>query len=146
MTVGHPGRGRARCQVIWSSTAARSRRSIRPGREFTSGHIVVAGDRIAAIGAGPAPGRYAAARRIDGTGCLATPGLVNTHDHLYQWATRGLAQDATLFEWLTTLYPVWAHIDDGIVSAAAMAGLVALARSGCSLSADHPYVFPRGAR
>ncbi len=115
------------------------------GREVTSGHIVVAGDRIAAIGDGPAPAGYAAARGIDATGCLATPGLVNTHDHLYQWATRGLAQDATLFEWLTTLYPVWAHVDDGIVSAAAMAGLVALARSGCSLSADHPCVFPRGA-
>ncbi len=115
------------------------------GREFTSGHIVVAGDRIAAIGAGPVTGRYDAGRRIDGTGCLATPGLVNTHDHLYQWATRGLAQDATLFEWLTTLYPVWAHVDDGIVASAALAGLVALARSGCSLSADHHYVFPRGA-
>ena len=113
------------------------------GREFARGHIVVAGGRISAIGAGPAPGRYPAARRIDGTGCLATPGLVSTHDHLYQWATRGLAQDATLFEWLTTLYPVWAHIDTGVVSAAAVAGLVALARSGCSMSADHPYLFPR---
>ena len=45
---------------------------------------------------------------VDGTGCLLTPGLVNTHQHLYQWATRGLAVDATLFEWLTALYPVWA--------------------------------------
>ena len=114
------------------------------GREFASGHVVVAGGRISAIGSGPAPGRYPAARRIDGTGCLATPGLVNSHDHLYQWATRGLAQDATLFEWLTTLYPVWAHIDTGVVSAAALAGLVALARSGCSMSADHPYLFPHG--
>ena len=44
---------------------------------------------------------------VDGRGCLLTPGLVNTHHHLYQWVTRGLAVDGTLFEWLTTLYPVW---------------------------------------
>ena len=49
--------------------------------------------------------------RIDGRGKLATPGLVNCHHHLYQWATRGYAQQATLFEWLVALYPVWAHID-----------------------------------
>jgi len=115
------------------------------GREFATGHIVVAGERIAAVGAGPAPAGHAPARRIDGTGCLATPGLVNTHDHLFQWATRGMATGATLFEWLAALYPVWAHIDEGIAGAAAQAGLVALARSGCSLSADHLYVFPRDA-
>jgi 8-oxoguanine deaminase len=115
------------------------------GREFAAGHIAVAGDRIAAIGPGPVPAGYPAARRIDGTGCLATPGLVNTHDHLYQWATRGLATDASLFEWLTTLYPVWAHLDEDITGAAALAGLAALAQSGCSLSADHLYVFPRDA-
>ena len=145
MTAGHPppGPGPLQADLVIDGCAIAT---VDPdGREFTSGHIVVVGDRIAAIGAGPAPGGYAAARRIDGAGCLATPGLVNTHDHLYQWATRGLAQDATLFEWLTTLYPVWAHVDDGIVGAAALAGLVALARSGCSLSADHPYVFPHGA-
>ena len=61
----------------------------------------------------PGAGREAT-RRIDGRGCLATPGLVNCHHHLYQWATRGLAQQATLFEWLVELYPVWAHIDDEI--------------------------------
>src|SRR5207248_2519270 len=82
---------------------------------------------------------------IDGSGCLATPGLVNCHHHLYQWATRGLAQQATLFEWLTELYPVWAHVDGEIQWAAARAGLAALARSGCSASTDHHYVFPRGA-
>ena len=62
----------------------------------------------------PAAGARAAwpgARRLDARGCLATPGLVNTHHHLYQWATRGLAADATLFDWLTELYPVWARID-----------------------------------
>ena len=87
----------------------------------------------------------AVSRRIDGRGHLATPGLVNCHHHLYQWATRGLAQQATLFEWLVELYPVWALIDDEICWAAARAGLAALARSGCSASTDHHYVFPRDA-
>ena len=63
------------------------------------------------------------ARRIDGRGMLATPGLVNCHHHLYQHATRGYAQEATLFEWLVALYPVWQHIDDAVVAAAARAGL-----------------------
>jgi cytosine/adenosine deaminase-related metal-dependent hydrolase len=112
--------------------------------EYGDGHIVIEGDRIVAVGEGLAPqGREA--RRIDGRGHLATPGLVNCHHHLYQWATRGFAQQATLFEWLAELYPVWALIDDEICSAAARAGLAALARSGCSTSTDHHYLFPRDA-
>ena len=83
---------------------------------------------------------------VDGTGCLLTPGLVNTHQHLYQWATRGLAVDATLFEWLTALYPVWAGIDEEVVRAASAAALAWLARTGCTTSTDHHYVFPRGRR
>jgi 8-oxoguanine deaminase len=113
------------------------------GTEHADGHIVIEGDRIVAIGEGPAPQRDAL--RIDGQGCLATPGLVNCHHHLYQWATRGLAQQATLFEWLVELYPVWAHVDADIEAAAARAGLAALARSGCTTSTDHHYVFPAGA-
>jgi cytosine/adenosine deaminase-related metal-dependent hydrolase len=114
------------------------------GVEYRAGHLVIEDDRIVALGDGPAPkGRDA--RRIDGRGHLATPGLVNCHHHLYQWATRGLAQQATLFEWLVELYPVWALIDDETCWAAARAGLAALARSGCSASTDHHYVFPRDA-
>jgi cytosine/adenosine deaminase-related metal-dependent hydrolase len=81
---------------------------------------------------------------VDGSGCLATPGLVNSHHHLYQWIFRGLAQDATLFEWLVELYPRWARIDEPAVYAAASAGLGWLALSGCSTSSDHHYLFPRG--
>jgi cytosine/adenosine deaminase-related metal-dependent hydrolase len=114
------------------------------GTEHADGHVVVADGRIAAVGPGPAPAT-AGARRVDARGCLATPGLVNCHHHLYQWATRGLAQEATLFEWLQALYPVWAQIDAEIVGAAARAALAALLRSGCSLTTDHHYVFPRGA-
>ena len=111
--------------------------------EHRDGHLVIEGDRIVAVGDGPAPEQNGPARRIDGRGRLATPGLVNCHHHLYQWATRGLAQQATLFEWLTELYPVWAHVDEEIEWAAARAGLAALARSGCSTSTDHHYVFPQ---
>ena len=111
-------------------------------REIADGHVVVSGTRIVAVGAGPAPA-YDGARVVDGRGCLVTPGFVNTHQHLYQWVTRGLAPDATLFEWLTTLYPVWAGIDEDAVHVAAQAALAQLARTGCTTAADHHYVFPR---
>jgi cytosine/adenosine deaminase-related metal-dependent hydrolase len=116
------------------------------GNEYASGHVVIEGGLISAVGGGPAPEEHAGgATRIDGSGCLATPGLVNCHHHLYQWTTRGFAQQATLFEWLVELYPVWASIDEEIVRAAARAGLSALALSGCATTTDHHYVFPRGA-
>ncbi|HMJ32979.1 MAG TPA: 8-oxoguanine deaminase [Baekduia sp.] len=114
-------------------------------REIAAGHLVLDGDRIVAVGEGPAPVQWKADHRIDASGKLATPGLVNCHHHLYQWATRGYAQDATLFEWLVALYPVWANIDDATVAATARAGLAALARSGCTTSTDHHYIFPRHA-
>jgi cytosine/adenosine deaminase-related metal-dependent hydrolase len=111
------------------------------GTEHESGHVVVTDGRIAAVGSGPAPD-VAGARRVDGAGCLATPGLVNTHHHLYQWLTRGHAQDNTLFEWLTALYPIWGQLDADLEHVAASAGLATLALSGCTTSTDHHYVFP----
>ncbi|MDX3102377.1 8-oxoguanine deaminase [Nonomuraea angiospora] len=117
------------------------------GPEIRSGYIRIEGDRIAELGPGPAPtapGTGPGAARIDGTGCLATPGLVNTHHHLYQWASQGLAQDATLFEWLVALYQVWAAMDAEVVNGAATAGLGWLALSGCTTSSDHHYLFPKG--
>ncbi len=114
------------------------------GTEHPSGHVVVSGGRIDSVGAGPAPDEARdGARVVDGSGCLLTPGLVNTHHHLYQWVTRGLAADATLFEWLTTLYPVWAGIDEYAVGVGARAALAWLARTGCTTTSDHHYVFPR---
>jgi cytosine/adenosine deaminase-related metal-dependent hydrolase len=112
--------------------------------EHASGHVVVEGARIVAVGPGPAPSDWLdGARRVDGSGCLVTPGLVNTHHHLYQWATRGHAVDGTLFEWLTALYPVWAEIDEDIVRTSATGALGWLAKTGCTTSTDHHYVFPR---
>ena len=112
------------------------------GTEHADGHIVIEDGRITAVGEGATT---ETGTRIDGRGTLATPGLVNCHHHLYQWATRGLSQQATLFEWLRDLYPVWARVDGEIERAAARAGLAALARSGCTTTTDHHYVFPHGA-
>ena len=113
--------------------------------EHASGYVAVDGNRIVGAGAGPAPAGRAGARQLDASGCLATPGLINAHHHLYQWATRGRAVDATLFDWLTELYPVWAGIDEEIVAAAATAALAWLARTGCTTTMDHHYLFPPGA-
>jgi cytosine/adenosine deaminase-related metal-dependent hydrolase len=114
------------------------------GAEHVDGHVVVRDGRIAKVGPGHA-GRFPGeqVRMIDATGCLVTPGLVNTHHHLYQWATRGLAQEKNLFGWLTELYPVWAGIDAPLVEATTAAGLAWLALSGCTTSMDHHYVYPR---
>ncbi|REE98878.1 8-oxoguanine deaminase [Thermomonospora umbrina] len=114
------------------------------GPEYESGHIVVEDGRIVAVGPGPFEAEAEAEERIDGTGCLATPGLVNTHHHLYQWASQGLAKDATLFEWLVTLYRPWSKMDAEIVHGAASAGLGWLAKSGCTTTTDHHYIFPKG--
>jgi cytosine/adenosine deaminase-related metal-dependent hydrolase len=114
--------------------------------EYAGGYIAIDGNRIVGVGdgGGPVPGDLAEERVIDASGCVATPGLVNTHHHLYQWATRGRAVDSTLFQWLTELYPVWARIDEQIVRDAATAALAWLAKTGCTTSTDHHYVFPRG--
>ncbi|MCA0145355.1 8-oxoguanine deaminase [Blastococcus sp. LR1] len=114
------------------------------GTEHASGHVVLDAGRIVAVGPGSAPPQYAApdATRVDAAGCLVTPGLVNTHHHLYQWLTRGYAPDATLFGWLTELYPVWARLDAERLYDGASGNLAWLALSGCTTSTDHQYVFP----
>ncbi|MFB2584394.1 8-oxoguanine deaminase [Herbiconiux liukaitaii] len=120
----------------------------RAGTEYESGHVVIEGDAIVAVGPGAAPSwslePSASVTRIDGTGHLLTPGLINTHHHLYQWLTRGVAQDAILFDWLTALYPTWARITADTVGPGALGGLAVGALSGCTTMGDHHYVFPRG--
>jgi cytosine/adenosine deaminase-related metal-dependent hydrolase len=113
------------------------------GTEYPDGYVAFEGNRIIAVGSGAAPDELTnGASTIKAAGCLLTPGLINTHHHLYQWITRGLATDSTLFGWLSTLYPMWARIDSDTVHAAAAANLGWMALSGCSTSTDHHYVFP----
>lgn len=113
--------------------------------EYASGHVVVAGNKIESIGAGKAPENLEnVVRRIDGTGHLVTPGLVNTHHHFYQWITRGLATDHNLFNWLVSLYPTWARIDEQMTYTAAQGSLAAMAKGGVTTAMDHHYVFPKG--
>jgi len=113
------------------------------GAEYPRGHLVLDGGRIAAVGPGPAP-VLDGAQVVDGAGCLATPGLIAAHQHLFQRLTRGVAPQAALAGWLAAQYPVWSHLDPGLVGAAARAGLATLALSGCTTVADHHYLFPRG--
>ncbi len=75
---------------------------------------------------------------------IITPGLINTHHHLYQWMTRGLATGCDLFEWLKALYPVWGRMNVDDVHTAALVGLSELALSGCTTASDHHYVVPNG--
>ncbi|MBN1261337.1 MAG: 8-oxoguanine deaminase [Anaerolineae bacterium] len=83
-------------------------------------------------------------RVIDAHNRLILPGLVNTHHHLYQTLTRAVpaAQDAVLFKWLKTLYPIWANMDSEAVYVSAQLGLAELALSGCTTAADHLYIYP----
>ncbi|MEP0505404.1 MAG: 8-oxoguanine deaminase [Paracoccaceae bacterium] len=85
---------------------------------------------------------------VDVSGCVVTPGLVNTHHHLYQSMTRAVpgGQDALLFGWLKTLYPIWAQFTPEHMYVSAQVGLAELALSGCTLSSDHLYLYPNGSR
>ncbi|KAA0916807.1 8-oxoguanine deaminase [Aquicoccus porphyridii] len=85
---------------------------------------------------------------IAAAGCVVTPGLVNTHHHLYQSMTRAVpgGQDALLFGWLKTLYPIWARMGPEEMFVSAQAGLIELALSGCTMTSDHLYLYPNGAR
>ncbi len=84
---------------------------------------------------------------IDASGCVVTPGLINTHHHLFQTLTRAVpaSQDALLFGWLKTLYPIWAGFGPDEIRVSAALGMAELAQSGCTLSSDHLYMYPNGA-
>jgi cytosine/adenosine deaminase-related metal-dependent hydrolase len=111
------------------------------GTEHPDGWLLLANGHVDALGGSIPP---EAPESVDLGGALVTPGLVNTHHHLYQTLTRARAQEANLFEWLRELYPVWAGIDEESVYAAARTGLAELALSGCTTVFDHHYVFPNG--
>ncbi len=113
-------------------------------RELARADLLVRDGVIAGLGEGLNTGGEV----IDVRGCVVTPGLVNTHHHLYQTLTRAVpgGQDALLFGWLQTLYPIWARFGPEEVYVSALTGLAELALSGCTLSSDHLYLFPNGAR
>lgn len=111
--------------------------------EIANGWIAVSGSRISGYGTtGDEP---SAARVVDAGGRLITPGLVNTHHHIYQNLTRSFAPvvNGSLFDWLVKLYPIWAQLDEDDVHLSTAVGLVELAMGGCTTSTDHMYVHPR---
>jgi cytosine/adenosine deaminase-related metal-dependent hydrolase len=112
------------------------------GTEHGDGWVLVEDGVVAATGGDAEPD---ADERVDLGGSIVTPGLVNTHHHLYQTLTRARAQESNLFGWLKALYPVWARLDEEAEHVAARTGLAELALSGCTTVFDHHYVFPRGA-
>jgi cytosine/adenosine deaminase-related metal-dependent hydrolase len=111
------------------------------GTELDRGWVLARDGVIQAVGADDPP---PADELLDLPGCVAMPGLVNAHDHMYQWATRGHQPNGTLFEWLRALYPIWARLDAEFVAVAARAAMARLLLAGCTLSTDHHYVFPAG--
>ena len=112
--------------------------------ELEGGWVAISGSAIAAIGRGQVP---PARRVLDATDCLVTPGLVNTHHHLFQNLTRAYPPmtDKSLFGWLQALYPLWAALDTEAAYLSAWVGLAELALSGCTTSTDHLYLHPRRA-
>ena len=113
-------------------------------RELSGTDIRIRDGIITEIGVG----LRSADETLSVTGCVVTPGLVNTHHHLYQTLTRAVpgGQDALLFGWLQTLYPIWGRFTPDHMRVSAQVGLAELALSGCTLSSDHLYLYPKGSR
>ena len=111
------------------------------GNEHPDGWVLVDDGFVHSVGAGQLPD---AEESFDLGSAVITPGLINTHHHLWQNLTRARAQDENLFGWLTALYPVWARLDADAEYAAAKCGLAELALSGCTTVFDHHYLFPNG--
>jgi cytosine/adenosine deaminase-related metal-dependent hydrolase len=111
------------------------------GTEHAGGWILLDDGLVREIGAGARP---VADEVHDLDGAVVTPGLINTHHHLWQNLTRARAQNENLFGWLKALYPVWAALDEEAEYAAARVGLAELALSGCTTVFDHHYLFPHG--
>ncbi len=116
-------------------------------REMPGGGMIVRDGMIESV-RGSEEMQHVEAETLDLGGHLVFPGLVNTHHHLYQTLTRAVprAQDADLFDWLRTLYPIWARLTPEAVYVSALVGMAELLLSGCTTSSDHLYVFPNGAR
>lgn len=112
-------------------------------REIPGGWVAIAGGRVSAVG-GPGT-EPPAAEVLSAGGRLVTPGLINTHHHMFQNLTRSFAPavNGSLFDWLTTLYPLWTALDEEAVYLSAYVGMAELLLGGCTTSTDHLYVHPR---
>jgi len=120
-------------------------------REIRDGALIMEGNQITWVGATadlPPDSHTRADQVINVRGKLVMPGLVNTHHHFYQTLTRAIptAQDAVLFDWLKTLYPIWAELTPTDVRVSTQLALTELLLSGCTTSSDHHYLWPNGSR
>ncbi|MEM9285049.1 MAG: 8-oxoguanine deaminase [Pseudomonadota bacterium] len=118
-------------------------------RELAGGFVLIKDGVVADLGEAAALPQVAGdVSIVDGAGCVVTPGLVNTHHHLFQSLTRAVPQGASkpLFGWLTALYQIWPKLRPEDFALAAQVGLSELALSGCTMSSDHQYFFPEGVR
>ncbi len=120
-------------------------------REIRDGALIMEGNQITWVGATadlPPDSQAHADQIINARGKLVMPGLVNTHHHFYQTLTRAIpaAQDVVLFDWLKTLYPIWAELTPADVRISTQLALTELLLSGCTTSSDHHYLWPNGAR
>jgi len=114
---------------------------------WAAGGLFITDGVITAVG--PTDSLPASADRVvDASNHIVLPGLVNTHHHFGQTLTRAVpaAQDATLFQWLVTLYPIWARITPEAVYVSTKVAMAELLLSGCTTSSDHTYLWPNGAR
>ena len=116
-------------------------------REIPDGALFIHDNVIEQVGP-TATLSHAADRVINAQDKIVLPGLINTHHHLFQALTRALprAQDAKLFDWLTTLYPIWAGLTAEAFYTSARLGLCELMLSGCTTASDHHYLYPQGVR
>ena len=122
------------------ATMDAARRELHDAAIYVRDHAIVAVGRLGDMPAATAD------RVIDGRRHVVLPGLVNTHHHLFQSLTRALAQDADLFTWLRTLYPVWARLTAEAAYVSAKVGMAELVLSGCTTTSDHLYLFPNDVR
>jgi cytosine/adenosine deaminase-related metal-dependent hydrolase len=116
-------------------------------REIRNGALLIDGPAIKAVGADIATPADVD-EVIDLSGHIVLPGLINTHHHMCQSLTRAVpaAQDASLFGWLKTLYPIWSRLTPEMIKVSTQTAMAELLLSGCTTSSDHLYLYPNGSR
>ncbi len=115
-------------------------------REISDGALLVRDNVIEQVGTNAEMAGVTADRSLDLADHIVMPGMVNTHHHMYQNLTRVMVQDDELFTWLTTLYPIWAELDDEAIYVSARVAMAELIQSGCTTSSDHLYIMPNNCR